>query len=402
VPGRHLTIVLEQAAEQGGTERVVELVLRRHPDARVLSPDFRTTNVPVDSAPWWLERVEPFALRAPRRRPLWAPRYARRIARAPLPASTDLLLTFSGHGWALAAAAPPGVPHVSYLTGLPRSLYGEAARYRSAEPPLLRPALRAAQPLLRAQHARLVRRIDRVLTNSRASARALAAAYGVDAQVVHPPVRTEFFTAASRPRRFALVVARLVAHKRVELAVEAARVAGLPIVVAGSGPQLERLRAQSGPHARFTGWVSDEQLRELYRGAVALVCPSVEEFGIVMAEAHACGTPVVAPRAGGALDIVDDGVTGRLVEESTARGFAAGLRGVSQDEEACRRSGARFGEERFIARLRDALHAAAAASTASAVRASGSSESTAPAAARAAALAYSHADTSSSDRTAAT
>jgi glycosyltransferase involved in cell wall biosynthesis len=402
VPGRHLTIVLEQAAEQGGTERVVELVLRRHPDARVLSPDFRATNVPAESAPWWLERVEPFALRAARRRPLWAPRYARRIARAPLPATTELVLTFSGHGWALAAAAPTGVPHVSYVTGLPRSLYGEAARYRSAEPPLLRPALRIAQPLLRTHHAHLIRRADRVLTNSRASARDLAAAYGIEAQVVHPPVRTDFFTPAARPRRYALVVARLVAHKRVELAIEAARLAGLPVVVAGSGPQLERLRARSGPHAQFTGWVSDEQLRELYRGAVALVCPSVEEFGIVMAEAHACGTPVVAPRAGGALDIVADGVTGRLVEDTTARGFAAGLRHVPCEEEACRRSGARFGEERFIARLRAELQAAAAASTASAVRASGSAESTAPAAVRAAALAYAHAEASSSDRTAAT
>jgi glycosyltransferase involved in cell wall biosynthesis len=402
VPGCHVTIVLEQAAEQGGTERVVELVLRHHPDARVLSPDFRATNVPPASAPWWLRRVEPFALRAAQRRPLWAPRYARRIARSPLPATTELLLTFSGHGWALAAAAPPGVAHVSYVTGLPRSLYGEAARYRSAEPLLLRPALRAALPLLRADHARLIGRVDRVLTNSRASARDLAAAYGVDAQVLHPPVRTDFFTPAPRERRFALVVARLVAHKHVELAIEAARLAGLPVVVAGSGRELERLRARSGPHAQFTGWVSDEQLRELYRGAVALVCPSVEEFGIVMAEAHACGTPVVAPRAGGALDIVDEGVTGRLVDDVTARGLAAALRSVPQDAGACRRSGARFGEERFAGHLRQALQEAAAASTASAVRASGSVASTAPAAARAATLAYAQADASSSNRTAAT
>jgi glycosyltransferase involved in cell wall biosynthesis len=198
------------------------------------------------------------------------------------------------------------------------------------------------------------------------------------------------------------VVARLVAHKHVELAIEAARLAGLPVVVAGSGRELERLRARSGPHAQFTGWVSDEQLRELYRGAVALVCPSVEEFGIVMAEAHACGTPVVAPRAGGALDIVDEGVTGRLVDDVTARGLAAALRSVPQDAGACRRSGARFGEERFAGHLRQALQEAAAASTASAVRASGSVASTAPAAARAATLAYAQADASSSNRTAAT
>jgi glycosyltransferase involved in cell wall biosynthesis len=398
---RHLTIVLEQAAEQGGTERVVELVLRHHPQARVLSPDFRATNVPAGARPQWLDRVEPFALRAQRRRPLWAPRYARLIAGAPLPDTTKLVLSFSGHGWALAAAAPPGVPHVSYVTGLPRSLYGEAARYRRQEPPALRPALRAAKPWLRAHHARLIRRPDRILTNSRAAARDLGTAYGIAAEVLHPPVRTDFFTPAPRERRHLLVVGRLVGHKHVESAVEAARLAGLPVVVAGSGSHLQRLRAQAGPHARFTGWVSDAQLRELYRSAIAFVCPSVEEFGIVMAEAHACGTPVVAPRAGGALDIVEDGVTGRLVDDHSARGLAAALRDLPQDAAACRRSGERFGERRFVARLDEVLYAAAA-STASAARCSGRRASTAPAAARAAELAGAQADGSSSERTAAT
>jgi len=93
VTRRRLTILLEQAAEQGGTERVVEAVLRHWPDARVLSPHFRQTNVPAEAEPWWLDRVEPFALRAQRRRPLLTPHYARRIARAPIPA-TDLLLSF--------------------------------------------------------------------------------------------------------------------------------------------------------------------------------------------------------------------------------------------------------------------------------------------------------------------
>jgi glycosyltransferase involved in cell wall biosynthesis len=350
VHGRHLTIVLEQASEQGGTERIVELVLRHHRDARVLSPEFVLTNVPEAQLPGWLERVEPFAFRAARRRPLRTPAYARRVARAPIDA-TDLVLSFSGHGWALAVTPPPGVPHVTYLTGLPRSLYGEPGRYRRDEPLALRPLKRAAVPWLRSQHARLARLPDRVLTNSSASAEGLGTRYGIAAEVVHPPVRTAFFTPAPRDRRHVLVVSRLVAHKRVEEAVEAARLAGLPAVVVGGGRRLEQLRAKAGRHATFTGWVDDERLRELYRSAVALVCPSVEEFGIVMAEALACGTPVVAPRAGGALDIVGDGRAGRLVHDRTPRGFAAALRDVRHDADACRAAGARFSEERFIRRL---------------------------------------------------
>jgi glycosyltransferase involved in cell wall biosynthesis len=354
VKGRHITIVLEQAVEQGGTERVVELVLRSHPSARVLSPDFSESNVPAAERPQWLARVEPFALRGGRRRPLWAPRYARRIARAPID-DTDLVLSFSGHGWALAATPPAGVPHVTYATGLPRSLYGEFGRYVSAEPFVMRPLLRAALPLLRADHARRVRRPDVVLTNSRACADALAARCGVSAEVLHPPVRTGFFTPAPRPRRHVLVVGRLVNHKRIEAAIEAARLAGLPLVVAGAGRQLEALRARAGDHATFTGWVGDDRLRELYREAVAFICPSVEEFGIVMAEAQACGIPVVAPRAGGALDIVRDGVTGRLVEDQSPAAFAEALLDLPDDPVACRAAGARFSEERFIERLDEVL-----------------------------------------------
>jgi glycosyltransferase involved in cell wall biosynthesis len=354
VEGRHITIVLEQALEQGGMERVVELVLRSHPGARVLSPDFTESNVPDGERPQWLARVEPFAVRGDRRRPLWASRYARRIARAPIE-PTDLVLSFSCHGWALAATPPAGVPHVTYVTGLPRSLYDEFGRYVGAEPFVMRPLLRVALPLLRADHARRVQRPDCVLTVARACADALAAHYGIAAEVLHPPVRTDFFTPAPRARRHVLVVGRLVGHKRIDAAIEAARIAGLPVVVAGAGRQLESLRARAGNHATFTGWVDDERLRELYRESVALVCPSVEEFGIVMAEAQACGIPVVAPRAGGALDIVQDGVTGRLVEDASPAGLADALLDLPDDPAACRAAGARFSEERFIERLDEVL-----------------------------------------------
>ena len=265
------------------------------------SPDFATTNVPAAELPAWLSRVEPFAFRATRRRPLLTPGYARRVARGAdrrdRPGA-QLLRPRLGARRHTAA----GRPHVTYLDR-PAALAVRRAGTATAATSRWRcgPLQRAALPWLRARHARLARRADRVLTNSSASAAGLGTRYGIAAEVVHPPVRTAFFTPAPRERRHVLVVSRLVAHKRVDEAIEAARLAGLPAVVVGGGRRLEQLRAGAGRHATFTGWVDDERLRELYRSAVALVCPSVEEFGIVMAEALACGTPVVAPRAGGAL-----------------------------------------------------------------------------------------------------
>jgi glycosyltransferase involved in cell wall biosynthesis len=350
-----LTVVLEQTAEQGGTERLVELVLRRHPEARVLAPVFSHSNVPAGQRPVWAQRAEPIGRPRRRRRPLLAPLYARDVARADV-GDPEVVLSFTGHGWAFAGAGD-GRPHVSYVTGLPRSLYDDAAAYRRAEPAPLRPLWLAALPALRAYNRRLARRPDRLLTNSRASATALRERCGVDADVIHPPVRTGFFTPAARERRHALFVARLNEHKYADVAIEAALLAGHEPVVVGGGRLLEPLRRRYEGRATFTGWVCDDELRDLYRSAHALICPSVEEFGIVMAEAQACGTPVVAPRRGGALDIVRDGETGQLADEATPRAFARALREVPHDPAACRAVGAAFSEEAFATGIEGALSA---------------------------------------------
>ena len=95
-------------------------------------------------------------------------------------------------------------------------------------------------------------------------------------------------------------------------------------------------------------------LRDLYRSSLALVCPSVEEFGIVMAEAHATGTPVIAPNAGGACEIVEDGVTGLLLDRLDARSLATAVEAAVRhrfDPSACRASAERFAEHRFTAAL---------------------------------------------------
>src|SRR4051812_31570325 len=216
-----LTILLEQAIEQGGTERVAEAVIRARPDARVLSPAFDATNVPPAELPAWLDRVEYFGVRRARRRPLLAPLYAREVAAAPV-GRTRVLLSFTGHGWSL--AAPAGAArHVTYSTGLPRSLYGDTVRYRRAEPAAVRPVARAALPWLRAHHAGLMRRADRVLTNSRPSAQALREHYGIEAEVLHPPVLTDHFTPAPGERAGVLIVSRLVEPKRIDVALEAVR-----------------------------------------------------------------------------------------------------------------------------------------------------------------------------------
>src|SRR5206468_2113218 len=109
---------------------------------------------------------------------------------------------------------------------------------------------------------------------------------------------------------FLLTCSRFVPYKRLDLAILAADRVGLPLVIAGQGPGEGKLRAlasEARVPVTFAVGPSDEELRSLYRAASAFVFPPVEDFGIVAVEAQACGIPVVALRAGGALDTVIDG-----------------------------------------------------------------------------------------------
>jgi glycosyltransferase involved in cell wall biosynthesis len=350
--GADLVVFAEQVAELGGTERITAAILERYPAARTFALRFTTTNLPNGGQAVGNGRVR-FVGRGRPRRHFLAPLFAHEIAKVPL-GDAAVVLSLAHHGWSAAAQVPAGARHVCLCAGPPRSLHGHSDAYIRAYPAPLRPLLRAALPALRASNRTLIRRPDRLLTNSRSSARAIESVYGRAAEVVHPPVRTSYFTPAARPRRALLAVGRLVRHKRMDALVEAARCLDDEVVVVGAGPLLPELRRRAPANVRLLGYVDDEELRELYRTSRALICPSVEEFGLVMAEAQACGTPVIAPRAGGALEVVREGETGTLVERVDGPVLAEAVRRLERDPPdpaACRASAERFSEELFVAKL---------------------------------------------------
>jgi glycosyltransferase involved in cell wall biosynthesis len=350
--GVRTLIVAEQAAEFGGTERVIAAAMKRFPEAIMVAPRLGVPNVPEGFHYPWDDRVRLFGRRGPRR-PFLLPVYASRYAMEDL-GPADIVLSFVHIGWSLAVRVPDDACHIAYLAGLPRSLYGQTERYLRDYPVAARAAARAALPALRRLHRRLLRRPHRLVTNSVASADALGSLSSRRPSVLYPPVRTSFFSPAPRPRSHFLAVARLKPSKLIDVLIEAFRRTGRSLVVVGGGTWLERYRVGAPPNVRFTGFVDDRELRELYRSSAALICPSVEDFGIVMAEALATGIPVIAPRAGGASEIVRDGATGILLDVLNPEAIAAAVDEVSRrlfDERACRRAAERFSEERFAAGL---------------------------------------------------
>jgi glycosyltransferase involved in cell wall biosynthesis len=180
-----------------------------------------------------------------------------------------------------------------------------------------------------------------------------------DAVVIHPPVDVEYFaTAPAQPARdYLLGVGRWIPYKNFDLMIEVAAEAGLPLVVAGSGPEetrLRRLAANVRVPVTFEVRPSRERLRELYAGARALLFPAHEDFGIIPVEAQACGTPVIGLNSGGLLETVVDGDTGFLLGSMRPVDHAGAVRRVGElDGARIREHAAAFSPQRFSDQMGD-------------------------------------------------
>jgi glycosyltransferase involved in cell wall biosynthesis len=268
----------------------------------------------------------------------------------------DLVIS-SSHCVAKAAVVRPGAVHVCYCHTPMRyawdqfDAYFGPARLGSAGSALMRPIMASLARWDRATAGR----VNRYVTNSQYVARRIRRYYNREASVIYPPVDTAFFHPSTSPhaRRGCLIVSALVPYKRIDLAIDACRLADVPLTVVGSGPErsrLERRAEQSGADVSFLGRLSDEDVREQYRRAAVLLMPGEEDFGIAPLEAQACGCPVVALARGGAVESIGSDETGVLVDEATASAFANAIEralGVRFDSDQIRRHAEEFGRRRF-------------------------------------------------------
>lgn len=263
----------------------------------------------------------------------------------------------SSHACALGVRVDPGIPLVCYCHTPMRYAWDFDAE-QERFPRAVRTGARLAMAAFRAWDRRASRRVTQFIANSDAVARRIASHYGRDSIVVHPPVRTDYFTPeGDRGSRF-LYVGRLVGYKRPDLVIDAFRDLPYELDIVGDGPRRTVLEEAAPANVRFLGGVSDGQLRDLYRSARALVYPVEEDFGIAMAEAQACGTPVIGLASGGARDIVEDGVTGWLLPRQDIGEIRAAVSRAATHHlahDAIRGRAVRFSEERFRTEIRQAV-----------------------------------------------
>jgi glycosyltransferase involved in cell wall biosynthesis len=272
------------------------------------------------------------------------------------------LVVSSSHCAAKSVVPRPGARHLCYCFTPMRYAWDQFGHYfgpdrvGAAASSLARPVLAG----LARWDRRTAGRVDRYVAISHYVAGRIRRYYNRQSDVVYPPVDTEFFQPDGRvPEGYLLIVSALVPYKRIDLAIDAARLAGLPLRIVGEGPERDRLRAHAADTpVEFLGHQTDDEIRNLYRGASAVVLPGEEDFGIVPVEAQACGRPVVALARGGALETVRDGVTGILVPEPTAEGFAgafASLPGRWFNADVIRRHAEGFSRAHFARQMRDVI-----------------------------------------------
>ncbi len=248
----------------------------------------------------------------------------------------------------------PGTVHICYCYTPMRYVWsGYDIYYRSASrlTRLLYPAIAS---WLRRWDYRAAQRVTYFVAISHNVAERIRRYYGRESTVIYPPVDTERF-APARSREetgdYFLAVSQLVPYKRLDLAVEAFNRIGKPLVIIGEGSERQRLERQARSNIRFLGFQADEDVPDAMQACRALVFPGEEDFGIVMAEAQACGRPVIAFAQGGAREIVRDGVTGILFQEQTVDSLidaVARCENSQFDPAIIRGSALRFSRERFL------------------------------------------------------
>lgn len=274
----------------------------------------------------------------------------------------DLVLSVSScvaHG----VTPPPGARSASYILSPMRYVYDQFDEYfqpgRSGLSTRL--AVRLVRRPLQAWDRMANQRADSVVAISHFVADRIDKAYGRPAAVIAPPVDVHRFgEARSTPGDYYLMVTALAPYKNVDRAIEAFRGLNSRLVIAGSGPMLDRLRASCPANVELLGWVDDDSLTRLVAGCRAFLFPNVEDFGIAAVEAMAAGKPVLALGAGGALDTVvpldvsqpKRPATGLFLESSTPESIRAGVARFEAasdrfDPASIRQWAQRFSEERF-------------------------------------------------------
>jgi len=263
----------------------------------------------------------------------------------------DLVLS-SSSSFAKGVITKPGAQHICYCHTPTRYLWSDWQGYVEdlPYPDFIKKILPLYLSHLRNWDWFASQRVDKFLANSSAVRDRIKRYYNSDAQVIYPPVDTNKFYISNNLGNYYLIGGRLVPYKRYDLAVRAFNRLDMPLKIFGTGPEFEKLKNIAKNNIDFLGEISEQKKVELYSKCLAFINPQEEDFGITAVEAQASGRPVIAYKAGGALEIVQAGVTGEFLEDQTWENLANTIIHFSPEKynaQEIKKSAEKFSADRF-------------------------------------------------------
>ncbi len=203
-------------------------------------------------------------------------------------------------------------------------------------------------------------RPDKYITISDFVQKRIKKYYKVYADVIYPPVNTDFFVPAPQKKQeeYFLLVSRLKAYKRIDIAVKAFNELSLPLVIIGEGTNKHYLQSIAKSNIQFLGNVDDKTLLSYYQRCKAFIFPSEEDFGLVPLEAQSCGKPVIAYKGGGSLETIIENQTGEFYYPQSYKALVQTVKDFNKnkyDSKLIREHALNFSKEKFKQEFKNAV-----------------------------------------------
>lgn len=348
-----IAFVHEYLNQFGGAERVLQVLSSMYPEAPIytLLYDSQATGKVFEGKEIrtsFLQRM-PLAKRYHRFFPLLMPFAIEQFDFS----EYDLVLSISS-SFSKGIITKSGARHICYCLTPPRFLWDGSHKFmdQSSYPFLIKKLLPPFISYLRVWDIEAALRVDKFIAISEFVKERISKYYGEDVPVIYSPVNTSKFFVSSpeKIRDYFLAVGRLVPYKKFDLLVEAFNELGLPLIIAGTGPELKRLKKIANENIVFKENTSDNELAILYSEAKAFLFPQEEDFGLTPLEAMASGTPVIAFNSGGATETVIEGLTGTFFLKQTKKDLVDIVRSFDRNKyksSNCRLRAEEFGIDKF-------------------------------------------------------
>jgi len=343
----------------GGAERVLESFHKIWPEAPVYTSVYNSESMPEAYKSWDIRTS------FMQRLPFWSKFLKHYSFLYPMAfeqfdfSGYDLVISSSA-GFAKGIITRPGTVHVAYTHTPPRFQWGyETTTRLKLNKFYTNIILPPIDNYLRIWDQCAAKRVDYFVSNSREVQKRISKIYRRESKIIFPPVNiSQFKKSESKSGDYYVTIGRLERYKNFDLIIEAFNSlgSGYKLKIIGGGSDENYLRSLAKSNIEFMGRVSDEELANLLSNAKAFVYAAEEDFGIAMAESLAAGTPVIAYKKAGALEIVEEKKSGLFFDELSVKSISSTItkfNSMKFDRDYCKKQSEKFSEERFKGEVLD-------------------------------------------------